>query len=481
MDAVEQIKNFLNNEKLTEKAVNNAVDFAIVKGIVMRTSAKPGSSEVVQHAPFTLFPSPVPKYLIDQAKAVQQDFGFLMHVLSHDGDFLKSAYSSVLESDEFTKKLFDIYETVKREKPKKLELSIIRSDYMFHQPDPNNISLKQIEVNMIASSFNGIGTNKMVALHKYNLCNNGFKDISEKLPENDALSNLADGMLSAWSHYGKENAVVVFLVSDVEQNIFDQRTLEFEIVEKNPCVGVRRYTLGQVAAKGKLDADGRLFVDDEEIAVVYYRAGYTPNDYHSQKEWDARLMLDRSNAINCPSVGHQLVGAKKMQQVLTQPGIMEKFIKGAESLKRLRDTFVGFYGLEMGADGDEAVAKVLRNPDDYVLKPQLEGGGNNLYNQDLVDKLTEVGNDKRRCSYIIMEKVKPMPVTTMIIRAGATPQQLKPVEGVSELGIYGVFLAAGDKIIQNTVAGHLLRTKASHYDDGGVAAGVAVLDSPLPV
>ncbi|XP_039265461.2 glutathione synthetase-like [Styela clava] len=481
MNLVEQIKSFMKDEKLVTGAACNAVDFAITKGILMRTSDRRDSSEVVQHAPFTLFPSPVPSHLMDQAKDVQKDFGFLMHVLSQDQDFLKSAYSSVLESDEFTKNLFDIYETTRQEKPKKAELALIRSDYMLHQPDQNTISLKQIEVNMIASSFNGIGTEKVTALHEYNLNSNGFKDFHDRMPENLALPNLADGMLAAWNHYGQPNAVIVFIISDVEQNIFDQRTLEFKIIEKNPDVRVRRYTLGEVADKGKLDSNSKLFIAGEEIAVAYYRAGYTPNDYLSQKEWDARRMLDCSDTINCPSAGHQLVGAKKMQEVLTQPGVLEKFIKGADSLKRLRDTFVGFYGLEMGAEGDEAVAKVLKNPDNYVLKPQLEGGGNNLYNQDLVDKLNEVGSDKRRCSYIIMEKVRPMPVSTIIIRAGSGPQQFKPVEGVSELGIYGVFLASGDKIIKNTCAGHLLRTKASHHDDGGVAAGVAVLDSPLLV
>lgn len=40
------------------------------------------------------------------------------------------------------------------------------------------------------------------------------------------------------------------------------------------------------------------------------------------------------------------------------------------------------------------------------------------------------------------------------------------------------FHSVGDRIILNERAGHLLRTKVASVDDGGVAAGVAVLDSP---
>lgn len=37
----------------------------------------------------------------------------------------------------------------------------------------------------------------------------------------------------------------------------------------------------------------------------------------------------------------------------------------------------------------------------------------------------------------------------------------------------------GKEMVMNECAGHLLRTKSSAHADGGVAAGVAVLDNPL--
>jgi glutathione synthase len=60
------------------------------------------------------------------------------------------------------------------------------------------------------------------------------------------------------------------------------------------------------------------------VAVAYFRAGYTPTDYPSETEWQARLLLERCNAIKCPSVAYQLAGTKKLQQVIALPGMVEK-------------------------------------------------------------------------------------------------------------------------------------------------------------
>ena len=43
--------------------------------------------------------------------------------------------------------------------------------------------------------------------------------------------------------------------------------------------------------------------------------GYTPNDFHSDKDWDSRLLLERSKAIKCPNIYYHLAGTKKVQQV----------------------------------------------------------------------------------------------------------------------------------------------------------------------
>ena len=52
---------------------------------------------------------------------------------------------------------------------------------------------------------------------------------------------------------------------------------------------------------------------------------------------------------------------------------------------------------------------------------------------------------------------------------------------LSELGIYSTLVRRGSRVLRNEEAGHLVRTKAASSNEGGVAAGYAVLDSPLLV
>jgi hypothetical protein len=63
--------------------------------------------------------------------------------------------------------------------------------------------------------------------------------------------------------------------------------------------------------------------------VAYFRAGYTPSDYPSESEWQARALIERSIAVKCPTIAYQLAGTKKMQQQLAQPGEVERFLSDA--------------------------------------------------------------------------------------------------------------------------------------------------------
>lgn len=58
-------------------------------------------------------------------------------------------------------------------------------------------------------------------------------------------------------------------------------------------------------------------------------------------------MIECSNAIKCPSVNYHLAGSKKIQQELSQPGVLEKFIPDPQKAQRLRKTFAKQYSLEM--------------------------------------------------------------------------------------------------------------------------------------
>lgn len=140
-------------------------------------------------------------------------------------------------------------------------------------------------------------------------------------------------------------SVVLFIVEDYERNIADQRYHEYRLREINPQIRVIRRTLKHIFLYGKLiGEDRRLIINDElEIALVYYRSGYAPCQYPNEDQWNARLMIERSRAIKCPSMGYTLAGMKKIQQVLTEPGCLERFLDTDDDCRRLRRVFAGKY------------------------------------------------------------------------------------------------------------------------------------------
>src|SRR5271155_1482586 len=149
------------------------------------------------------------------------------------------------------------------------------------------------------------------------------------LPDNPAVHKLVVGLAQAHNAYGSPTASILFIVQDSERNAFDQCSLEYHLLEDH-TIQTTRLTLPQIAKSAQLDKDRRLIVtaqgETSEISVVYFRAGYGPADYPSKNEWNARKQLELSRAIKCPTIITQLAGCKKIQQVLSTPGVLERYI-----------------------------------------------------------------------------------------------------------------------------------------------------------
>jgi glutathione synthase len=270
-----------------------------------------------------------------------------------------------------------------------------------------------------------------------------------------------------------------------ETNVFDQRLLA-DALWTDHGVRVTRATLAEIADEATIfDKDDTRFVSFRGAAhsLVYFRAGYAPADYPSDKEWAARLLLERSGAVKSPSAAMQLAGTKKIQQALTAPGALESFAArmtncSNEAVASMRATFAGLYALD-DAGAAEAVSLALADPEGFVLKPQREGGGNNLYGEEMVrvlrtyDPSAERGGVGDLSAFILMQRIFPPVNRTLCLRRG----EMVELETLSELGVYGGYVRVGDTVTRNAHGGHLLRTKAATSDEGGVAAGFAVLDS----
>ncbi|XP_060914352.1 glutathione synthetase [Labrus mixtus] len=465
------------NTALIKELADVAKDEALLQGVLMRIKETPNSSELATYAPFTLFPTPVPKAVFLQALAVQTHYNTLVDKISQDPDFLQESLASTVAVDDFTARLFRIHQQILKEgRSQTIVLGINRSDYMLDQREDGSSSLKQIEINTFAASFGGLSSHTP-DVHRHILKIAGRLEESQRILDNNPAAGLARAVAKAWELYGSEKAVVMFLVEESQRNIFDQRYIESELWKRN--IPTKRKRFDDVFKTGSLDQDKRLFVEGEEVAVVYFRNGYMPQNYTSEQDWDARLLMERSRAVKCPDISTHLAGTKKVQQVLARPGVLEKFFPDQpQVVEQIRATFAGLYTLDLGPEGDKTVALALAAPDRFVLKPQREGGGNNIYGSEICRVLEGAKTSTERTAYILMDKINPTASQNYLLRRDAP---LIISNCLSELGAFGVYVRQGTDMVMNECVGHLLRTKSSEYSDGGVAAGVAVLDNPLLV
>ena len=353
-------------------------------------------------------------------------------------------------------------------------MGLFRSDYMLNK-EPE--ALRQVEINAISVSFAGLSP-LISQLHRY--INNKVNPKSKfNLPEKNTCRSMAFTLGKAWDIYGKKDAIIIIIVEEQTYNICDQKAIEIELFCQRPEILVKRKKFSDIG-KNSLDGNNILRVDDQEVAVVYYRTGYVPADYPDSNAWSVRLMLERSKAIKCPSIKYQLSGVKKFQQILTDKRILSKFIKPDEGLDELYSTFVAIYLLKDSPEGNRCLEMALKNPDKFVLKPQREGGGNNYYGQEIVHKLNEIRDSRERDAYILMELIDAVPVLNYGVdsRSNIRSRNFAADTIISELGIFGSILADDKHVYHNDEDGYLLRSKRTKDNEAGIAAGAGFLDSP---
>ncbi|PRQ42102.1 putative glutathione synthase [Rosa chinensis] len=493
------------DQEVVDKMVYDALVWSSIHGLVVgdrsvqRSSTVPGVGLV--HAPFALLPMPFPATQLNQANELAPIFNELVDRVSLDAKFLQDSLSRTKKADPFTSRLLDIHaKMLEINKKEEIRLGLHRSDYML---DEQTKLLLQIEMNTISSSFAGL-SGLVGKLHRSLLSNYGeFLGLdSKRIPDNAAVSQFSMALARAWTEYNNPRAVVLFVVQAEERNMYDQHWLSTTLKEKYPllfsiycikkfvCYGTlisicpcetednkyKSFCIGfietsKIDAEAELLPDGTLVMGGQVIGIVYFRAGYTPNDYPSEAEWRARLLMEQSSAIKCPSISYHLVGTKKVQQELAKPNVLERFLDDKEDIAKLRKCFAGLWSL----DDSDIVKKAIEKPELFVMKPQREGGGNNIYGNDVRETLIKLQKEgsEAEAAYILMQRLFPAVSTTFLMREGICYKD----DTISELGVYGAYLRNNEKVILNDQCGYLMRTKVSSSDEGGVAAGFAVLDS----
>lgn len=96
---------------------------------------------------------------------------------------------------------------------------------------------------------------------------------------------------------------------------------------------------------------------------MYFRAGYEPAHYPSHAEWDARLLIEQSQAIKCPSIQYHLAGTKKVQHALAKPNVLERFVSDPNQVEGIRSIFPGLFALDDYEENRAAIQLVLNDPE----------------------------------------------------------------------------------------------------------------------
>ncbi|KAI4177724.1 MAG: hypothetical protein LQ343_000187 [Gyalolechia ehrenbergii] len=491
--------------------LSNTKDWSILNGLAVRpspafvpTEVDPSGSIAVT-APVTLFPSLFSRSRFNEARAIQSGYNELYAAIARDRIWLKAIVEELIEVDDFIAKLWEVHQKVEKEGYVQVSKAIrlFRSDYMVHKdPEADGASpaIKQVEFNTIASSFGGLST-KVSHLHS-------------SLPSNPSIDSLSLGLATAHKAYGPSKTkaerplCILFIVQDIETNIFDQLALSYALQTTHEIPTFRlpfshvldHTTISPLPHRPLMYHPPHSPQTPYEVSLCYFRAGYSPTDYTSPTSWSARLHIERSAAIKCPSILTHLAGSKKIQQELATPdsphltNFLSRTAASSHIIDRIRNTFTAIYPLDDSPAGKTAItlATDAEKSANYVLKPQREGGGNNIYGAKIPPFLTSLGDDRRKWrGHILMELIKPPTLRNSIFRNGHTQSG----EVIGELGVYGVCLwrnGKGDagsvhdedgegEVLENWEAGFLLRTKGRDSEEGGVAAGFGAVDSPCLV
>lgn len=405
--------------------------------------------------PIVLEPTSFEKCHFDRAMAIQPQFNQLVASLAASKEYLMSICESAATSDpEFTGRLYKIAEKITDNSG--YLLNVIRSDYMV---DEESSRLLQVELNTTCCALGS----QSDRLSEY------YRQYFLSIPINGFVSTIADAFIQAhksWcSSSNQPNAVIAFVVMENERNFHDQAILMAALQKLS--VPVKRVHLSDPFT----DSSGFLAHNGDIISILYFRTGYMPNHYQSELAWSNRELMESSRAIKVPNILSTLAGLKVVQQSLTDGNFIAQ-----HCMMDLSSTFAEQYSL--GSEYEESMKALEMEPNSFVLKPQREGGGNNIYGAQVIPFLQSLPRQDRH-AFILMRLIKPRHCKNVpVLRFG---HRLVINEAVQELGIFGVFLSTFGKIdepIINRSAGWMMRTKDINSQEGAVGLGLGFLDCP---
>ena len=469
----------LSEEEKTiqESVLEEMIMYLYTNGLIIK-SKKGG----VSHVPIMLTPSPLPKNIYDKIFFYQIAFNKIINKLSNDQKFLEDILTPIAEKDEFVRKNLEISKKlVNYEHKQKIKLGIFRNDYLF---DKVQNFLLFTEYNTIASSM-GTFTDRLRKFYSHfsEKYPDVFKKYKEKIVPIEGFDNvdkfteaMVEGIKLGFPQQYKDS-IIIFVVQKNETNIFDQYSLSDELYNKYK-ISSMRLTLNEIKKKCVQDEQGNLTIDGKLISMFYFRAAYCEGDYPDEESWQGRELIELSTAIKIPDINTFLTTFKVFQYELSKPQIMMHYCQNDLIINDILRFFGGIYYLrDMDAEKQkELLSKIKDNPNQYIVKPMREGGGNNIAGDKLKELIPEEGNEPSDLlkNSVIVEKIDAAVHESIVLRN----EEIKIQNSISEFSIYGIILINDNNLHINKSVSFLVRTKNKDDIEGGIMEGAGAVDLP---
>ncbi|TBU08795.1 glutathione synthetase [Hamiltosporidium magnivora] len=366
--------------------------------------------------------------------------------------------------------LHEILEEIRKLKtPKKIQAIFMRTDYLLEKTTGE---MKQVETNVIACCFIFLGPllNKTHSLfyEKVLISDSNKKFINFvvtifEAQDKNYLKNKNIGLMidnETSIHCAnfhdkiefikgiKEKGIDVFhvKVSDLQPNI--------KIKLKN---GETKNILNFIENKSHWREwnDCEIFFMDRKVSFVYYRWFYNAEHFDNESII-YRTLFEISDCVNLPSVELQIIGMKYFQILFKDKNILKKYLN-IDEIEAIYSNFGDFKKLENFNFDDQF---------DYILKSDLEGGGHNIYGEDMLEIVKR--KDEK---YFLMKNILSPSFNNKFI------DDKEERQVVCEIGIMGCLISSNGEIIDQQDCGYICRSKDVCSKECGVSCGYGALDS----
>ena len=186
-------------------------------------------------------------------------------------------------------------------------------------------------------------------------------------------------------------------------------------------------------------------------------------------------MIETSVAVKCPDASLQLINMKYFQYILNRKDTWTRFGFTEDEFMESRRCFCSIFTIEdfeNDKDKMKTHIELAGGFDCFVLKPQREGGANNLFGKDILEAIDRMSLQELG-AYILMEKIKAKTYTNI----HCDWKSLKVRDTIDEIGLFHFSLWRDGQQLAESEGGSLVRSKMSEFAEGGVSMGYAVINS----